>query len=98
MAGAARRLARRFAEARDRASLETMAALRAALTEVVDQLSARGTTVDRIAAAVDAVLCAQGIAPPRPTLAAPLAIPLAAAGLRARLLRWSVQALRDEWW
>jgi hypothetical protein len=83
-----------------------MAALRAAVTDLVDRMKALGLPLDRIVAAVERLLREYGTPCPGPTLhmgdlhmgdALPAAGP--AATIRARLFDWCVGAFRDDaWW
>ena len=78
-----------------------MAALRAAVTDLVDRMKALDQPLDRIVAAADKLLRERGTPPPGPTLHtgdAPPATGLAAT-VRARLFDWCVGAYRDDaWW
>jgi hypothetical protein len=78
-----------------------MAALRAAVTDLVDRMKALGVPLDRIVAAVDVLLRDHGAPCPGPTLHTDDARPAttAAATVRARLFDWCLGAYRDDaWW
>jgi hypothetical protein len=78
-----------------------MAALRAAVTDLVDRMKALGLPLDRIVAAVERLLREYGTPSPGPTLHMGDALPAAgpAATIRARLFDWCVGAFRDDaWW
>jgi hypothetical protein len=78
-----------------------MAALRAAVTDLVDRMKALGLPLDRIVTAVEMLLREHGTPGPGPTLHTDDALPATgrAAAVRARLFDWCVGAYRDDaWW
>jgi hypothetical protein len=78
-----------------------MAALRAAVTDLVDRMKALNLPLDRIVAAVETLLREHGVPCPGPTLHAgdPRPATEPAATVQARLFDWCVGAYRDEaWW
>jgi hypothetical protein len=84
-----------------RPSDHAMAALRAAVTDLVDRMKALGLPLDHIVAAVELLLREHGTSCPAPTLHTGDALPAAgpAATVRARLFDWCVGAYRDDaWW
>jgi len=96
-------LLRRLDAAVAQPSDDTMAALRAAVTDLVDRLKARSLPLDRIVAAVEMLLREHGTPGPgpRPALHTDDALPATgpAATVRARLFDWCVGAYRDDaWW
>jgi hypothetical protein len=93
------RLLRQLEATTTQPSLESMAALRAVLTDVVDHLKAQGLSMGRVVAVVEALI-GEPAATPRvlPIRGGTSAAP-DEARMRARLLHWCVQAYRDDaWW
>ena len=93
------RLLRYLDAATAQPSIESMAALRAALTDVVDRLKAHGLSAERVMAVLEALVCEH--AATRRVL--PVRIGTAtthdAAGVHAQLQRWCAQAYGDDaWW
>ena len=94
-------LLRRLDAAVAQPSDHAMAALRAAVTDLVDRMKALGLPLDRIVTAVEMLLREHGVPCPGPTLHAADALPATgfAATVRARLFDWCAGAYRDdEWW
>ena len=94
-------LLRRLDAAVAHPSDHAMAALRAAVTDLVDRMKARGLPLDRIMAAVEMLLREHGTPCPGPTLHTADTLPSTgtASTVRARLFDWCVGAYRDDaWW
>jgi hypothetical protein len=94
-------LLRRLDAAVAHPSDHAMAALRAAVTDLVDRMKALGLSLDHIVAAVELLLREHGIPCPGPTLHTGDALPATApaAIVRARLFDWCSGAYRDDaWW
>jgi hypothetical protein len=95
------RLLRRLDAAAAHPSDDTMAALRAAVTDLVDRMKARDLPLERVVAAVETLVSEHGTPSAGPTLHTGDAPPAtgAAATVRARLFDWCVGAYRDDaWW
>jgi len=94
------RLLLRLDAATARPSADAMAALRSAVTDVVDHLKADGASAEEVVAVVDALLRERGLGPPTPVLhveAGPA--PQGGVVLYVRLLEWCVRAYQcDDWW
>ena len=93
------RLLRCLDAASARPSVESMAALRFTLTDVVDRLKAQGLTLDRLVAVFEGVVHEHAATWPVLRLHGGPAPTRDATGVHARLLTWCVQAYRDDaWW
>jgi hypothetical protein len=78
----------------------TVAALRAAVTELADRMKALDLPLERVVAAVETLLREHGTPRPAPTLHTGAASGCRdASAMHLRLVDWSVRAYRDdEWW
>lgn len=97
------RLLRRLDVAIATPSPETFAALRAAVTDLVDRLKAQDLPLDRVLGVIDALVQEHGTGPrvlALPTSpSSPRAPATAPATVEARLRTWGMRAYRDDdWW
>lgn len=94
------RILRRLDAARARRAPDTMAALRAAVTDLADRMRELGLPYERTAAALESMLREHGVARPVPTLDADDdAAAREDAVLRQRLFDWCARAYHgDGWW
>lgn len=97
----AARLLRHFDAAGAEGTGRAMAALRASVTALVDDLKARGMPLERVVDVVETLLRDHGVARPGPALHVGEA-PSGAwspASVPARVLGWAARAYRDDdWW
>jgi hypothetical protein len=99
--GVGARLLERLDAATAHPSDHTMGALRAAVTDLADRMRARELPLERVVAAVEALLREHGTPRPGPTLHAgePPTRAGDAPGMHARLVDWCIRAYRDDdWW
>jgi hypothetical protein len=94
-----KRLLQRLDAATARPTPEAIAALRAAVTELVDRLWALDLPLEDVLDVVETLLREHGVAPPRPALADAAPRAPEGAALRERVLDWCVRAYDgDDWW